>query len=147
MIYIGADHGGFNLKKKIIEFLTTAKLPFKDVGAFKLDKDDDYVNYVTLVAKAVQKDLKNNMGIMICRTGIGSALVANKFKGIRSGVGINATFAKKAREDNGINILALPGDFLDPSNAWLIVKRFLNTKTLIKPRYVRRDKMINKLEK
>jgi len=117
MIYIGADHGGFGLKEKLKEFLTTAKIEFMDVGNFKLDMDDDYVDFVEKVVMGVKSDLKNNLGIVICRSGVGSAMVANKHDDIMAANVTTALMAEKSRMDNNANILALGGDYLDPNTA------------------------------
>jgi len=117
MLYIGADHKGFYLKEKIKEFLKTANIDFQDIGAFKYNKDDDYVDFASQVAKEVQKNPKQNKGIIICGTGIGNVIVANKFKNIRATQALTALMAQRSREHNDANILSLAADFTDPSIA------------------------------
>ena len=147
MLYIGADHRGFYLKEKIKEFLKTSNIDFQDIGAFKYNKDDDYVDFASQVAKEVQKNPKQNKGIIICGTGIGNVIVANKFKNIRATQALTALMAQRSREHNDANILSLAADFTDPSIAWNIIKRFLKTSFIPKPNYIRRIKKIQKIEK
>ena len=80
MIYLGADHAGFKLKEEIKRYLDRLGLAYKDLGNFVFDPDDDYPDFAELVAKCVAKE-KRSRGILICGTGQGMALAANKVKG------------------------------------------------------------------
>lgn len=85
-IFLGADHRGFELKEKIKTWLLEWGFEHTDCGAFLYDKDDDYVDFISAVAKKVSEDSENNKGIVLGMTGQGEAMVANKFKGIRASV-------------------------------------------------------------
>lgn len=124
-IYIGSDHGGFELKKEIIEFLSTENFEVQDCGPFELVPDDDYPVYAFNVAKEVLAD-KQSLGILICRSGSGVCIAANKVKGIYAALCFSKEHAEKAREHNNANVLCLDADFAgeDPKE---IAKTFLNT--------------------
>jgi len=147
MIYIGADHGGFSLKEKLKEYLATLNIEFIDVGAFELNMDDDYTDFTEKVVSEVEKDLENNKGVIICRTGTGSAILANKHDGIMAVEASNVLMAEKARSNNNANILALGGDIVDFDTAKEILKTFLKTSFDDKERYVRRIEDIKEVEK
>ena len=105
MIYIGSDHRGYKIKEAIKEYLDKTQLDYIDCGTDTEDRTD-YPDFAKKVAENVQKDI-NNRGILICGTGIGMCIVANKFKGIRCALCYNKETAKYARLHNNSNILAL----------------------------------------
>jgi ribose 5-phosphate isomerase B len=146
MLYIGSDHGGYKLKEDLKKFLKSRKIAFTDLGAAKLVKDDDYPQYAAKVVKAVQKDLKKNLGILICRSGQGMCIAANKFKGIRAALAWNEQSAKHARRDDDANVLCLPSDYMSPEIAEHVVWSWLNTDFSFEPRHVRRIKEVSKLD-
>ena len=82
-VYIGADHGGFNLKEKVKHKLVEWGFDVEDMGAKTLDPDDDYPEFAYAVAKKVSENLSASRGILLCRSGVGMDIVANKVKGIR----------------------------------------------------------------
>ena len=84
MLYLGADHRGFGLKESLKRYLTKHGIPFVDFGAASLVPGDDYVDYGLAVAKAVADDPEAHKGILICGSGIGMSIVANKVKGVRA---------------------------------------------------------------
>lgn len=147
MIFLGADHRGFYLKEKIKEFLTDKKIPFQDLGNFQYEEDDDYPDFAEKVAKEVQKDLTKNLGILICGTGLGMSIVANKFKGIRAGTVFSSYLAKRGKEEDDLNIFVLAGDLTDEGTALRIVNEIIKTRFLKKERYLRRIEKIKKIEK
>jgi ribose 5-phosphate isomerase B len=124
MIAIGSDHAGYKLKAKIIEFLNSKNIEFQDFGTFDGEHSVDYPDYGLAVAEAV-KDGKCEKGIIICGTGIGISISANKVPGIRAALCTDAFMAKMSREHNNANILALGdrvigvGLALDIVEAWL----------------------------
>lgn len=143
MIYLGADHAGYDLKEKIKEYLDEKGIGYKDMGAHgraRVDASD----YAVKVSKEVRKDEKNR-GILICGSGIMMSMAANKVKGIRAGLCASNKIAKQAREHNDINILALSGREDRPKDWKRIVDTFLGTKALPKARYGRRIKKLNKI--
>ena len=147
MIYIGADHRGYELKKKLKKFLEELGHDYEDMGAFEYNKDDDYADYASIVAEKVAQDPDGTRGIWICRNGPGMDIVANNFKGIRSVLGFNAEQVRLARNDDNINILTLPSDFISEKEAKDLVEMFLETPFESHERFVRRINKIKELEK
>ncbi len=146
MIYIASDHGGFKEKQALINFFAKHKIKLIDLGPHKLVKDDDYPVYAAKVAKAVQKDLKNSRGILLCRSGQGVCFAANKFKGIRAVIAWNKKVAAEERRDNDANILCLAADFITDKQAQEITKTWLFTDFSGLPRHIRRIKQVDKLK-
>lgn len=125
MIAIGCDHGGFEIKECIKKHLKEKGVDFKDFGTDSL-KSVDY----PLFAKAVAKDVAghgSDIGILVCGTGIGVSIAANKFKGIRAALCHNTHYAKMARMHNDANILCLGGREINDKEAIDIVDAFLET--------------------
>jgi ribose 5-phosphate isomerase B len=147
IIYIGSDHGGFELKKKLVEYLQSKNIEVKDVGAYELDPLDGYPDYAAKVASAVAdaNDADNVRGILACRNGVGMDIVANRFKGVRSALGFDAYQVQKAREDDNVNVLALPADFISFEKAAELVDAFLNAKMKTIEKYHLRLKKIDEL--
>lgn len=141
-IYLGADHAGFRLKTAIKKHLQEQGLHCKDLGDDKLVADDDYPDYAKKVATAVAKG-KNNFGILICGSGHGMPIAANRHKKIRAILGFSAEAAMVARHDSDSNVLCLAGRFLSTEHAINIVERFLNTPFSGEERHIRRIKKIS----
>ena len=122
-IAIGADHGGFRLKEKIVEYLSAKNIKFKDFGTF----DEESCNYPDIAKKVSQEVATGNFsrGILVCGTGIGMSIVANKVKGIRAALCADTFSAKASRAHNDANILCLgqrvtgEGLTLEILDAWL----------------------------
>jgi RpiB/LacA/LacB family sugar-phosphate isomerase len=153
MIYIGSDHGGFKLKSYIKTLLYKQGLVYVDLGAKVLDPKDDYVDYAKKLARVLvnskQKIVNSegaDLGILLCRSGQGVCIVANKFKGIRATVAWNIKSAKAARHDDHANVLCLPSDYVSPKEAWAIVEAFLKTPWGSEVRHLRRVKKLRSLE-
>lgn len=142
MIYIGADHGGYKLKEQLKKFLAKQGLEFKDLGASKFKDGDDYPDYSVKVAKAVTKNPLSSLGILICRSGQGVCMVANKFKEVRAALVWNVKQAQVSRNDDMSNVLCLPADFITVTEAQQIVRVWLATPYSNDPRHVRRVKKI-----
>lgn len=124
MIFIGSDHGGFELKRIIIKHLTSKKTKVKDIGAKVLKQGDDYPDFALPLAKKVASK-KDNLGILICRSGVGMSIAANKVKGIKAALCTAVGQAVTARAHNNCNILVLAADFTSPERNLEIVKTFL----------------------
>lgn len=143
-IAIGADHGGYNLKEKLIPFLVKKGHKLKDFGTYtKVPCDYPLVGY--RVANAVSSK-RFKRGILICKTGIGDAIAANKVKGIRAAVCYNVTLAKTSRKHNDTNVLVLAASFTKLTAAKRIVNTWLATKAE-GGRHARRVRQICKIEK
>ena len=147
MLYLGADHRGFYLKGKIKEFLKDKKIPFEDLGNFIYEEEDDYPDWAEKVAKKVQEDPKENIGLLICGTGIGMTIVANKFKGIRAGTVFSAYLTERGKKEDDLNVFVLAGDLTDEATALRIVKAILKTEFSREEKYQRRILKIEKIEK
>ena len=139
MIGIGSDHGGFKLKEKLLNELK--EYDIKDYGTFSEDSVD-YPIYAFKVAEAV-KNKEIEKGILICTTGIGISIAANKVKGIRCAKVDNLNEAKMTRLHNDANIIALNGS---NENAIELVKTFLETPFSNEEKHIRRIKMISDYE-
>ncbi|MGN1207900.1 MAG: ribose 5-phosphate isomerase B [Christensenellales bacterium] len=107
MLYLANDHGGVKLKEKIKKFLKKQNIEFVDLGTNDI-KSVSYVDYAKLLCKKVLENNKNK-GILICKSGIGMSIVANRFKGIRAGLCYNKTASKLCRLHNDCNVLVLKG--------------------------------------
>jgi ribose 5-phosphate isomerase B len=144
-IYIGADHKGITLKEKIKSYLEDQKVNLEDCGAYILDKEDDYPLYAAKVAKKVIEN-KNNLGILICGSGVGADVAANKFDGIRASLGKSADQIRSGRNDDNMNILVIAADFTGGGEAKDLVKAFLDSKFEKADRQLRRLSEIAKIE-
>ena len=136
IIAIGSDHGGFELKQEIIKYLTEKNIEFKDFGCYD-ETSCDYTEYGKAVAEAVAAG-KYEKGILICGTGIGISITANKIKGIRCALCSDCFSAEATREHNDANILALGGRVVGSGVALKIVDTFLNTPFSNEERHIRR---------
>jgi ribose 5-phosphate isomerase B len=124
-IAIGSDHRGLELKQKVIKLVTDAGNEYKDFGAYS-EARVDYPNIAEAVGKAVASG-QYDRGILICGTGIGMCIAANKVKGIRAGLAVNEFMALRSRQHNNANILCL-GAENDESQLAQMVKAFLTTQ-------------------
>lgn len=176
MIYIGADHRGYNLKETLKNYLKELGFEFEDLGALKLNPNDDYPDFALAVAKKVAENLpilsstkskmqnrgssisrpnlkdlgeigtNENRGILICGSGVGVDIVANKLKGVRSALCFDVNQAKASRNDDNTNVLSFPADFISESLAKEIVKIWLETPFSGLENYTRRIEKIKKIE-
>lgn len=147
MLYLASDHRGFGLKNKLMEFLSNAKIEFKDLGNEIYDKDDDLPIFASKVGEKISKNSKKDRGIVICGTGIAASIVVNKYKNVRGSLCMTVSVAKQSREHMDANVLCLGADLTEPSVAWMIVKKWLETAVLTDKRYTNRIKQIQAIEK
>jgi len=141
MIAIGCDHGGFDLKQEIMDYLKENSIDYKDFGTYTSDSVD-YPDYASAVTKAVL-DGTCEKGILICGTGIGISISANKHPGIRCALCHDCFSAEATRLHNDANVLALGGRVVGPGHALKIVDIFLSTPFSNDERHKRR---IHKIE-
>lgn len=127
MIAIGSDHGGYELKEQIIKYLKDKQYEVKDFGTCDCTTSVDYPDYGLAVAEAV-KDGECEKGIIICGTGLGISMAANKVPGIRAALCTDCFTARMSREHNNANILALGGRVLGSGLALEIVETWLNSE-------------------
>ncbi len=143
MIAIGCDHGGYVLKEEIKKYLEEKEIPYHDLGCMNEERVD-YPNIAKEVAKQVQ-DKKCEKGILICRSGIGMSIVANKFKGIRCVLCHDEFTAKYSRLHNDGNILAIGADAITVNEAICILRMWLATD-FEGGRHSERVKLIEEIE-
>ncbi|OGD43295.1 hypothetical protein A2567_02275 [Candidatus Azambacteria bacterium RIFOXYD1_FULL_42_11] len=152
MLYIGADHRGYKLKEALKAYLRELSFPFEDLGALSYDPNDDYPDFSVAVAGKVAdqpeagQPLAGNRGILICGSGVGVDVVANKIKGIRSALCFDVIQAKTSRNDDNTNVLSLASDFISEEKAKEIVKVWLETSYAKLERYERRLIKIKNIE-
>ncbi len=140
MIAIGSDHGGFALKQEVMAHLKDRGIEFKDYGTYD-EKSCDYPEYGKKVANAVVSG-EAEKGILICGTGIGISITANKIKGIRCALCADTFSAEATRLHNDANVLAMGGRTVGPGLALKIVDTFLDTEFSGEERHIRRISMI-----
>ncbi len=142
-VYLATDHAGFELKEKIKEFLVKEGFEVKDFGAYSLDLEDDYPDFISKAAQAISKD-PGSRAIILGGSGQGEAMVANKFPGVRAAVyyGKIEQVPCLTRQHNDSNVLSLGARFLKEEEAIEAVKLFLETPFSGEPRHVRRIEKI-----
>jgi ribose-5-phosphate isomerase (EC 5.3.1.6) len=140
MIAIGNDHTGYELKMEIIKYLEQKGIEYKDFGCGKVNTSD-YPVYAKAVCRAIQNK-ECDKGILICGTGIGISIAANKMKGIRAALCHDCFSAEATRLHNDANVLALGARVIGPGLAVKIVDTFLNTEFSGDERHIRRIKML-----
>jgi len=140
MLYIANDHAGYRLKIKLIKFLSKTNIKYKDMGTYSEDSVDFPV-FCKLVTNEVDKN-SNDKGILICGTGIGMSICANRNPQIRAALCNSPQIARLARQHNNANILVLAGRFTSGFMAKRILKAFLNT-TAFDGKYKTRMEEIN----
>lgn len=144
-IGICADHGGFELKEKITDFLIENQFRPVDFGAKRLDDTDDYPDFVIPLAKAVAAG-EVFRGIAICGSGVGACIAANKVAGVRAALITDYFSAHQGVEDDDMNLICLGGRITGYASAEEFVLAFLNAKFIGAERHIRRLQKIKKLE-
>lgn len=125
-IWIGNDHGGYGLKKEILKYLDKNEIPYHDVGSDST-KIVRYPYFAAEVARAVSEQ-RTNRGILICSTGIGMSIFANKFKGVRASLCTSEYMGRMTRAHNNSNVLCLGGKITETSEAFKIIEAWLITE-------------------
>ncbi|MCI9064112.1 MAG: ribose 5-phosphate isomerase B [Clostridia bacterium] len=144
MIAIGSDHGGYKLKEEIKRYLEELGIEYKDCGTDSEERTD-YPIYAKKVAELVSKK-ECEKGILLCRSGHGMVVVANKFKGVRAANFLNEEDAVFTTADDDINVLTLGSNNVEAKEAICIVRKWLGTE-FKGGRYQERVEMINQIEK
>ncbi len=145
MIYLGSDHRGFWLKEKIRLWLEQWRLPFRDLSP-KLQPGDDYPQIARRVAEKVKQHPEAAVGILLCGSGLGVSIVANKIQGVRAGLGFSSQQIRAGRRDDDLNLLCLAADFTSRQRAKKIIRAFLETEFSQEKRRQRRLKEIKQIE-
>lgn len=144
-IFIGADHRGFDLKNKLMEYLQEKNIRIEDMGAYEYDGEDDNPDFAGKVAKAVLQNPEEFCGIVICGSGAGVSISANRFKQIYCGLGFDVKQVKSAKAHDHLNVLALASDYYDFEKSKELVDVFLETPLNNKEKYLRRLQKIDNL--
>ena len=144
MIAIGSDHGGYKLKEEIKKYFDEKGIKYKDFGTDSEERTD-YPIYAKKVSESVQNK-ECDSGILVCRSGYGMTVVANKFKGIRAATILSEESAKFAKADDDINVITLGGDYISISQAICIIRNWIGTE-FKGGRYQERLNMIEDIEK
>lgn len=145
MIFLGADHRGFALKEKLKSFFLKKGYEFEDFGNSSLNPQDDYTDFAARVAEEVRKDPEHR-GILLCGSGAGVDIVANKFDGVRAMSPSSVDEIKAGRNDDDVNVVALAADFIHEDEAEAIVQAFLETPFAGEERFKRRLEKIQEIE-
>lgn len=138
-IFVGADHNGYTLKTQLLAYLKKAGYEYTDLGDDKLDPDDDFPQFAGRVIAAMQASNEPNpRGILLCGSGQGMCMMANRYKGIRAALGYDRDSIISSRNDDDANVLCLPARKLEANEADVLVETFLNTPFAHAARYIRR---------
>lgn len=146
-VYLGADHGGFQLKGLLARFFLDRSVPFTDLGSERFAPADDYPDYAVKVAKSVAKDPDLRIGILCCRSGQGMCVAANKIRGVRAVSAWNARLAAASRRDDHANVLCLAADYLPLHLAAHIAEVFVRTPYSKATRHLRRLRKVAALDR
>ena len=140
MIFIGADHRGFAARDMIIAFLKSKSIEVVDCTPGPFDQDDDFPLAVKAVVSAMKSAKDSDaMGILLCGSGQGVTMAANRFKGIRAALGYNEATVRSARNDDDANVLCLPAELSETEHKNIVLE-FLNSSFAAAPRFIRRIK-------
>jgi ribose 5-phosphate isomerase B len=137
-LFIGADHAGFKLKTQLREYLHHSGCDVEDVGAKTLDDDDDYPRYAYSLASKILGADDGDLGILICGSGQGMSMAANRVNGVRAALAWDVESATAARRDDNANVLVLPARFITEYAACEMVDAWMTAKFKSNPKYLRR---------
>jgi len=143
-IYIGSDHAGFELKEKLIRWFERKSIFYEDVGALKFNPTDDFPDYALKVANAVVRS--KSLGILVCGSGQGMCITANKVKGIRAVIPSSLREARLSRKHDNANIMCLSGWYTNFHKATTMIERFMKTPFSREPKRIRRLNKIKRIE-
>lgn len=144
-IFIGTDHNGFSLKQELIDYLRSSGHEVSDEGDGRLKPEDDFPDFAVKVVSAMQRAGEDARGILLCGSGQGMSIAANRFKGIRAALAWDVRSARDSRTDDDSNVLCLPADVLKDDRANMIVHTWLNTPFSGAARFRRRIKELDEL--
>ena len=146
MIYLGSDHRGYNLKEKLKQQFTEWGYDYEDMGPFEYNKDDDYPDFAKLVGDKVVAN-HDSKGILICGSGVGVVMTADKIKGVRAGTMFDVEQVKASVADEDTNVIGLSNDHTSEEKNLEIAKAFLESRFSGAERHVRRVNKIKNLDK
>jgi len=146
ILYIGADHKGYDLKETLKGFLADKGYQVEDCGDTSRNENDHYPDYAAAVARKVTSNYENSRGVLICGSGVGMDIAANKFKHIRAGLAMNPNHAFDARNDDDTNVLVLAADYTPAETAKKILLTWLETPFSHDANHIERIRRIGGLE-
>jgi len=141
-VWLGADHAGFKKKEMVKVWLESEGYEIEDVGVFDENGKVDFVDFAILVASELEEDEKDR-GVLFCRNGFGMVMAANRFKKVRCGFGFDVEAVRKGREDDDINCMAIPSDYVKEEKIKEMVKVMLETNFSGEERFKRRVEKLN----
>ncbi len=144
-IYLGADHRGFELKEQVKDWLVQNEYEVEDVGYHVFDPDNDYVDPALKVAESIEGNGETSRGILLCGSGHGVDIVANRFPHVRAIIGFNDQVTIQGREHEDANILVIPSDWVNMEEAFNRIEIFLQTEKVESVKYDRRRARISNL--
>ena len=145
-ICISADHGGFDLKKIIIDHVKSLGFEIDDLGEKEIDLSDDYPDTTKLVAEAISSKTYEK-GIVLCGSGVGASVVANKFKDVRAAICHDTYSAAQGVEHDDMNVICLGGRIVGEALAKEIISEFLESRFISEDRFIRRKEKLYQIEK
>lgn len=137
-IYLGSDHRGFELKEELKKWLTEESYEVEDVGDHVFDPEDDYVDFALKVAEFIEGAEEHDRGILLCGSGHGVEMVANRFRHVKAILAFNDEVTVQGRQHEDANVLVIPADWIDSESAKNRVRLFLETEKNTDDKYVRR---------
>ena len=144
-VWLGADHAGFKKKEMLKEWLKSEGYEVEDVGVFREREKVDFIDFAILVASELEED-EGDKGVLFCKNGFGMVMAANRFKKVRCGLGFAVKAVKKGREDDDINCVAIPADYVEIKEIKEMMKVLLETEFSGKERYKRRIEKLSLTE-
>lgn len=144
-VYLATDHAGFEFKENLKAFLHDKGYEVGDCGAFELNPNDDYPDFIAVAAKTVS-ETPGSFGVVLGKSGAGECIVANKIKGIRAVLGVSEQNVRLAREHNDANVLSLGSELVTEDQAKQFVELFIKTPFSNEERHQRRIEKIKNLE-
>jgi len=145
-IYLGADHRGYPLKQSLQIWLTHAGHRVIDCGNTVLDPGDDYPDFAIPVAKRVSQDNGASRGIVLCGSGVGANVAANKVRGVRAAIGFTSKQVMSGRHDDDLNVLVVAADYTSEEMIQRLIMTFIDTAFMPEERYIRRLEKIKQQE-
>lgn len=142
---VGADHAGYEMKRMLVDFIEKLGHSVHDVGTFTPDKPDDYPDYATLVADDIRSGAAER-GVLVCGSGVGVSVAANKFKGIRAGLCHDHYSAHQGVEHDNMNVLVMGSRIIGQMLAQDVTEAFLSARFSGEDRHVRRLNKIKGIE-
>ena len=143
-IYLGADHRGYQLKDELMNLLQAHQISFTNFGATTYDAEDDFNDYAKKVATAILNNPDpNDFGILLCGSGQGMCMQANRYKGIRAAICLTPAEAIETRSHNNSNVLCLPADVISGNDVYDIINAFIDTQPLQDEKYQRRCRKLD----